>query len=208
MISLYRTLSLRYHRRRFSRAALVVVSIALGVATLVSTRALNRSMEAAARAAMAPAAGAADLTLDNGPAGVRRDLATDLRPVPGVRAVVPLLAERVPLPDLDNRLALLLGVERPDAAGSPADLFGVTVTITHPTAVLSPYPVLVGDGLAAELPDGPVRARVSGQVVDLAPLGTVHLSGPAAELGRNVLVLDLDRAAKLFGRPNTVSRID
>ena len=36
MLSLYRTLSLRYHRRRAGRAALVVASIALGVATLVS----------------------------------------------------------------------------------------------------------------------------------------------------------------------------
>ncbi|HEY1375172.1 MAG TPA: FtsX-like permease family protein, partial [Gemmataceae bacterium] len=208
MLSLYRTLSLRYHRRRASRAVLVVLSIALGVATLVSTQSLNRSMAAAARAALAPAAGAADLSVGNGEAGVRRDLAAELRAVPGLRAVVPLLLERVPLRDLDNRLALLLGVERPDAADAAADLFGVAVQVTRPLALLSPYPALVGEGLAAELPAGAVRVRVNGRDAELAPLGTVHLSGPAAEFGKNLLVLDLDRAAKLFGRPDTISRID
>src|SRR5437667_3433087 len=123
MFSLYRTLSLRYYRRRASRATLVIVSIALGVATLVSTSALNRSMATAARAALAPAAGAADLTVGNDGAGVRRELSAELRAVPGLRAVVPLLIERVPLSALDNRLALLVGVERPDAANTSADLF-------------------------------------------------------------------------------------
>src|SRR5436190_12378433 len=112
MISLYRTLSVRYHRRRAGRAALVVVSIALGVATLVSTQALNHCMDAAARTARAPAAGAADLIVGNGEAGVRRALVAELRTIPGLRTVVPLLIERVPLRDLDGRLALLLGVEQ------------------------------------------------------------------------------------------------
>src|SRR5439155_7085012 len=137
MLALYRTLSLRHLRRRASRAALVIVSIALGVATLVSTRALNRSMDAAARTAAAPAGGAADLTVGNDEAGVRRDLAADLRAVPGVRAVVPLLVERVPLRDLDNRLALLLGVERPEGGEASADQLGVTVRVDQPLALLS-----------------------------------------------------------------------
>src|SRR2546423_13683833 len=96
MLSLFRTLSVRYHRRRASRAALVVVSIALGVATLVSTQSLNRGMATAARAALAPAAGAADLSVGNGEAGVRRHPAAELRAVPRPRAGVPLPVGRVP----------------------------------------------------------------------------------------------------------------
>jgi putative ABC transport system permease protein len=208
MYSLYRTLSVRYHRRRASRAALVIISIALGVATLVSTQSLNRCMEAAARAAAAPAAGAADLTVGNGEAGVRRALAVDLRAVPGLRTIVPLLVERVQLSDLDNRLALLLGVERPDTSDTQADLFGVSFQITNLLALGSAYPVLVGESLNAELPPGPVRIRTNGQNAELARLGTVRLTGPAAEFGKNLLVLDIDRAANLLGRPETVSRID
>ena len=121
-ISLYRTLSLRYHRRRASGPLW-----SSSASRSASPRSSRRSRSTAAwtpppASASAPAAGAADLSVSNGEAGVRRDLAAELRTVPGLRAVVPLLVERVPLTDLDNRLALLLGVERPDAgdiAGRP-----------------------------------------------------------------------------------------
>ena len=49
MWSLHRTLSLRYLRQRWLRAALIIVSIALGVAVLLATRVLNQSMAKAAR---------------------------------------------------------------------------------------------------------------------------------------------------------------
>ena len=47
MLSLYRTLSLRYLSRRWFRALLVVASIMLGVATLVATQALSATMSKA-----------------------------------------------------------------------------------------------------------------------------------------------------------------
>ena len=46
MLGLYRSLSLRYLAQHWDRAALVAFSIALGVATLVSTRALNQVLDA------------------------------------------------------------------------------------------------------------------------------------------------------------------
>src|SRR5258707_12853159 len=103
MYSLYRSLSIRYHRRRASRAALVIISIALGVATLVSTQSLNRCMDAAARSAAAPAAGAADMIVGNGEAGVPRGLAAELRAGSGLPAVVPLPLGRGSLSPLCDR---------------------------------------------------------------------------------------------------------
>src|SRR4029077_28502 len=97
-LSLYRTLSLRYLQQRWSRAAMIVASIALGVATLVATQTLNRSMSTAAQVAGRPMAGLADLHVTNGDAGVERELAGVLGSVPGVRSVMPLLVERVVLP--------------------------------------------------------------------------------------------------------------
>ena len=43
-LALHRTLSLRYLRRRWPRTLLIVLSIALGVATLVATRLLNTNL--------------------------------------------------------------------------------------------------------------------------------------------------------------------
>lgn len=111
-MSVYRLLALRYLLQRWDRAALIVASIALGVATLVSARILNQCIEAAAQDTTTPGA-SADLFVTNGEAGVQRAIADELRAakVPGVRSVQPLVFDRVTLPDLDNRIAVLVGAE-------------------------------------------------------------------------------------------------
>ena len=65
MFSVFRTLSLRYLSRRWFRALLIVASIALGVATLIATQALNTTMSQAALTAANPLAGIADLMVSN-----------------------------------------------------------------------------------------------------------------------------------------------
>ena len=54
MLAVYRTLSVRYLSRRWFRALLIVASIALGVATLVATQALNETMTKATLARVNP----------------------------------------------------------------------------------------------------------------------------------------------------------
>ena len=110
--AVYRLLGLRYTLHRWDRAALIVLSIALGVATLISARILNQCIEAAAQDTTTPA-GSADLYVTNGEAGVLRSLTAELRAahLAGVRSVQPIVYDRVMLPDLDGRVAVLLGVE-------------------------------------------------------------------------------------------------
>ncbi len=88
----YRLLSVRYLLQRWDRAALIVASIALGVATLVSARILNQCFEVAAADTTTPLKGA-DLYVTNGEAGVRRALADRLREekLPGLKSVQPLV---------------------------------------------------------------------------------------------------------------------
>ncbi|MFM8271214.1 MAG: hypothetical protein ACKODX_02670, partial [Gemmata sp.] len=111
-MSVYRLLALRYLLQRWDRAALIVVSIALGVATLVSARILNQCIEAAAQDTTTPG-GDAELYITNGEAGVLASVADEVRAagVPGVKSVQPLIFDRVALPDLDNRSAVLVGAE-------------------------------------------------------------------------------------------------
>src|SRR5436309_4493740 len=54
MLSLFRTLSLRYLAKHWSQSVLVVVSIALGVATWVATDCLSRALDASLRQAITP----------------------------------------------------------------------------------------------------------------------------------------------------------
>lgn len=111
-MSVYRLLALRYLIQRWDRAALIVASIALGVATLVSARILNQCFEIAAQDTTTPG-GAAELYVTNGEAGAARSLADELRAaqIPGLKSVQPLVFERVALPDLDGRVAVLVGAE-------------------------------------------------------------------------------------------------
>lgn len=110
--AVYRLLGLRYVLQRWDRAALIVASIALGVATLISARILNQCVEAAAHDTTTPAGGA-DLYVTNGEAGVYYTLAEDLRTahIPGLQSVHPVVYDRVSLPQLEHRIAVLLGVE-------------------------------------------------------------------------------------------------
>src|SRR5207248_9405577 len=87
MLSLYRTISLRYLSRRWFRALLIVASIMLGVATLVATQALSDTMTKATLASSNPVAGLLDFIVTNGDFPIDRDLVADILTVPGVRQV-------------------------------------------------------------------------------------------------------------------------
>src|SRR5438132_12287430 len=100
MLSLWRTLSLRHLRRRAGRTALVVASVALGVAAWTATQALDSALQRALREAATPLAGAADLYVSNGDVGLKRTLAEQLSRLPGVLSAQPVVIERVRLPVL------------------------------------------------------------------------------------------------------------
>jgi putative ABC transport system permease protein len=109
---MYRLLVQRYLQSHWERGLLILTSIALGVSTLISARILNQCIEVAAQETTTPIDGAA-LYVSNGEAGVMRRLVAELHAahIPGVQAVQPLVYDRVTLPDLDQRPAILLGAE-------------------------------------------------------------------------------------------------
>jgi putative ABC transport system permease protein len=113
MPPLYRLLSLRYILLRWERAALVIISIALGVATLVSSRILNACIETASTQSTTPMQGSASLLISNGELGVLRSLGNEIHAekIPGVTDVQPLIFERITFPGLDERVGVLIGSE-------------------------------------------------------------------------------------------------
>lgn len=216
MLALYRTLSLRYLQQRRGRALLVVASIALGVAMMVATQALNRTISRAGSNSVNPMAAAADLQVSNDDAGVRRELLDKIRlaHVPGIRQAVPLVLGRVALPELHNRVATLVGVEQDlvKTGDSPwqvearseigvQDALTIFQVRTHAFA---------GKKLAEDLSGGVVRLRVraGGQEHTILKVGRVEAHGAASMLSGDVLFMDLTDAARLLGRSDYVNRID
>src|SRR5262245_1380197 len=169
MFSLYRTLSLRYLTRRWVRTLLVVASIALGVAMLVATQALNQSIAKAGQGAMNPLAAGAALQISNDDAGVHKDVLDLVRQasVPGVRLYAPLVLGRVALPELNNRVATLIGVDT-ETVVTPESPWQITAKdeydVVRDGLVLAQHilrtRVYVGAELAKDLSSGPVPLRV------------------------------------------------
>jgi putative ABC transport system permease protein len=228
MFSLQRTLSLGYLGQHPTRALLVVVSIALGVAMLLATQALNRGLSGAAEGATNPLAGFADLLVVNGQAGVPASLAGELRAarIEGVKEAHPAVMQRVAIVEMANRSVWLFGLEVPKGAGGKGlsdNAWGAKVTLNFkPTSWqdgldLARLPlVVVGSELAQEmeqqLSDKGRRfhIRVGGEKPEVLKVGTVRFDEAKVKVGESVLMLELGQASKLVypGAPGTVNQIN
>jgi putative ABC transport system permease protein len=227
MLSLYRTLGLRYLLKRWPRAVLAMASIALGVATWVTTGALNNSLLKAIHQMATPLGAFGDLFVSNGENGVSFDLRNELAGVPGVQTVRPLVFERVKLavpPEGNLEPALLIGVELDLSAGSDKEAWGRKLQedwgLTFSDGTFWRYgvarfkgqaPVVVGEELSKTLllkDLDPFKVRAAGRSLELEQVGTLTAHGPAATLGGSVLAMDLNQAADLLGHPELVTRLD
>lgn len=192
---------------------LMTLCIGLGVATWVATGVLNRGLEAASRQASTPLTGEADFYVGNGDAGLRRVAIEQVARTPGVRAVQPLVIQRVVLPEFHHRPALLLGIDLPEQRDSEqlwtVKANDVTPQLFMRSMLLRQHPVVVGEELARSLPPGAsFGVLIAGQVQRLRSIGTISARGRASALGGNVLLMRSDDAAELLGHPDHVSRLD
>ena len=228
MLGVYATLSLRYLRRRWFRALLIIASIALGVAMLVATRALNQTMARAAASAANPLAGVADLLVNNGEAAVDTGLASEIASIDGVQAAMPRIFEYVKLPKHGDRTVLLIGLDllAEKSAGTEARW---QAEIDHATEARfrdetidfftqnskhrRPPPAILGKALHDSLPVAEeilqVQAPASPRPMEVHRVGSIDAGGAAASLSGNALIVYLDRAAHIVGlKHGKASRID
>jgi putative ABC transport system permease protein len=217
MLSLYRTLSIRYLSRRWFRALLIVLSIALGVATLVATRTLNDTMARAVVAASNPLAGLVDLIVNNADLRVSRDLAREIAAVAGVKKVQARLWGRARVRARDELLpVLVIGVDVTEAVGVGSRQNDVVLSPgTEQAFAASKFfgaiPAVVGRELARELPASvkTLELEHNRRRHSLVKAGTVEARGEWAVLSGHVIVLDQDDAARVLGYlPGQVNRLD
>jgi putative ABC transport system permease protein len=222
MLALTRTLTVRYLGQRRLRALLIVLSIALGVAALVATRTLSETLGQVARNAGTPFAGAGDLVVVNGEAGLPAALAEELEKanIPGLRRAWPLAVGRVAVPELDGRGVLLLGVPLEPGNDGGMDARGVAITWTAGpldllrVAAAGRTLAVIGSTLSSKLANAETssgfRLRLAGRELAVAPVGKVKLDGGAAALGDEVVFLPLAASARLLYplRPEFATRIN
>lgn len=219
LFSAYLLLSSRYLLRRRLRTLLVIASIALGVATLVATRALSQGIGKAAQGAVTPWSSVTDLIVLNGQVGLPYSLVERIRQggISEIREIQPLVIGRAAIVELENRSVLVLGVDTSATSGPESERWGIRVTWEDPSAGLwalafgKRKAALLGKELASALgPNGrDFTARVAGVELALRSLGSVEVMGSAAPLGNNVVFLQVaDAGALVFpSRPDHVSQI-
>jgi putative ABC transport system permease protein len=229
MFSLIRALTFRYLKLRLSRSILVALSIALGVATLVSARLLNQFIEAAAYDSTAPA-DAADLYVNNGEIGVDWKVFEDVRKVriPGLDRVEPFVIDRIMLPDLADRSANIFGADfaaihdaKGDAKAPKSNPLKITFqVVANPLALLG-KPVALSRRLyeqrrATGKGDlDPVLIKYTNESVpfNLVAIIDVPKDSPVAPFADSLVVADVREVAKLIHRPGEggdarITRVD
>jgi len=218
MFTLLRTLSVGYFGKHVTRSVLIVLSIALGVSTLVATQALRKSLGSGIQDGVNPLAGLAQLLVVKGQNGVPMELADKIRKseVAGVTDAQPYVMWRVSIKELNNKSVWLIGVDDKQPNGKdvlkpdePNEL-GVTVkdlykpkTLAELTALLVARPALVTPSLAAELEKvDPKNRRFTLRNAGFAPevtrVGTVDFSQSKVPLrDSRVVVMDVRSAAAI-----------
>ncbi len=215
MLTLLRTLSLGYVRQRLARSVLIVLLIALGVATLVATQALSKSLKIGVEEGVNPLAKLFDIILVNGDTGVHLDLARELRAaqLDGIENVMPLILTRMSVADLNNKQVWLWGVEwvknkgGADAA-EEAKKLGITIhldyqprTLLEKMAILVAPPALVTEQLASELEQTHPKSRrfklrTAGQTPEVTRMGTIGLGDSDLPLNKShVVLMELNNAS-------------
>lgn len=211
-IRLFLRLSLAHARRHRARTGLTVGGVALGVAAVTAVLALSRSITTAFEQTIVRGAGAAQLQVSNGSAGVDRDLIDALAKTRGIVATGATVEHRVAVPELGLRLTIL-GVELgrdeayrelqmgPDVADIPDGLgfIAKTDSIALPPAVLAAHGLGLGDVVTLNGAKGSHRMIVR---------GTLRDGGVLAAYAGAVGLMDLDAAQLRFGDPTKVHWID
>ena len=224
MLAVYRTLSTRYLSRRWFRALLIVISISLGVATLVATQALTETMLTAGAEAVNPMAGMADLLVTDGET-IDKQLLSKIRKVPGVEDARPRIFQNVRLPKKENRVVLLVGVDIKQEGSNDQGFWSIDmdkdVQLFDALRLFSAAqdfnvspPAIVGKGLSEDvIKEGTFFDIVTPKqdAFTLKRLGilTAPEGSPASALAGNSVIVPIDTAAQLLQlEKNHVHRID
>jgi putative ABC transport system permease protein len=230
MLSLYRTLSLRYLSRRWFRALLVVMSIMLGVATLVATQALSETMSKATLAAGNPMAGTIDLIITNNESPIDRDLTKAIEKVHGVKEVQAKIFDQVKLVIGAKKIPVMvmgfdLTADAKNANGFE-DQFKLSesmdvIKVSYGALIFAgQIPAIIGKELDKDLANEKLPSALGYRVLQLEKNLKKHSvvsiawvepkeQGDWAAFGGHVVILDLDNAAKVVGMPaGKARRID
>lgn len=213
MIRLFAQLSANYLIRHFMQTMLMILGIALGVATFCMSSVIENSLDRALEHSRDPLFGSADIYVSNGDTGVPKQLAGSLKRVPGGKSIKARIIKRGTVPELNGMNVLLLGIDHDE--DRDWDLPGVTVKQFSTknwvwSRTFGKQDVLIGHHLDQSLQSlrHGFRFAVDGRRTIVAAQGTIEASGASSPLAGNVIVMSMEDTHRLLGTSQHVTRLD
>ena len=212
-----RYLQARTDNRYVSFIALVgALSVAIGVAVMLVVLAVMNGFELELRERILSMTAHATLTSVDGPLSDWQPLAARVAREPRVQAVAPYVEERALIASGLHVSGVLLRGIQPDAESHVSSIASHVSASALASLTSGSYHVLLGKSLASEL-----QVKVGESVVLAAPQGTVTPAGVVPrvrrllvvglidsglyEIDRNMAVMSLEDAARLFKLGDTVT---
>ena len=205
-------LAARHLRTHGVVVGVAAFALACGVASVMATQVLYKSVLGSYQTTALRFAGRAALQVTNGESGVAEELADEIRGVPGVQAAAASVEGFVSAPDLPGERLYLYGVDlladqqvRDYGSGSDGVVSDPLVFLAAPDSV----------ALTAEFASAR-RLALNDRLRVLAPVGIVDLTvrallakqhGPASVLDGRLAVVDLSVAQDLLSMPGRVSEV-
>lgn len=212
MTFLIRAFSWSYVRRHRIEMALAILGVAAGVATFSSIRVAQASLVGGLRTTVDRIAGKAQLQV-SGVGGVPESLEADVRDVPGVRALTPVIEEVVQIDPPGRGGALVLGIDligdrdmrEYGFEGADADLDDPLLFLAQPdsVAVSGDWARRAGVALGDAL-----TIRVRSATRRLVVRALLDSRGFAGAFGGAVFVTDVYSAQQILGRGRRFDRLD
>jgi putative ABC transport system permease protein len=211
------TVSIPRMREHPLRTSFTVLGVALGVAVLVSVIMVSRSIEASVTGTVGDLAGKADLQIAAGSSGFDEALLDQVREVPGISKLTPVLQQTASLRTKGGgrERMLILGV---DLLGSEDSYFRsyqseeLDAIRREPLSFLnSPHNIILNRALAARLGvavHDTVSIGTSTGVLDFEVWGFVEDNGVGRAFGSALGIMYYPAMQVAFGRSRNIDRID
>jgi putative ABC transport system permease protein len=214
MIRLLRQVSAREFALRRGRTALLLGSVATGVAVIVAVGVINASVLASFRRTFESVAGPADLevTFGSGEVAFDQELVARIRNDPDVLAAVPLVHGTVALADDAANALQLFGAEL--TAEEDFARYGIRLASARRAAltiVEDPHGILVSETVATRLGVGagsPLRLATARGIGEFTIRGLLAPEGLAAALAGQLVVMDLTAAQAELDKTDRVDQVD
>jgi putative ABC transport system permease protein len=222
MFSLFGAFSVPYLQRRWERAFLIICSIALGVATLVSSEVINRLIDSLTKETSTPVA-VGELLISNGELGIDASVlpALEKAKIAGVSQLLPVTIDRVQLEEIPDRSAVLFGTRLPksiDAGTGDLQQFGMSVEVRPQalSALLTGQWCLISRDLWNERKqlgiseNKPLQVRIGTRIEPISVLAILDVqpNSPASVFAKNLMIVEVNLALQLTkNRPLDASQL-